>query len=282
MTKKKLIIIVLVLVFVAQMFLAITRGETDMSHIGEDPHKLHSVFGIDIPFGGINVNTIWVSWLVMFILIGSSFLVTRKMKQVPGRLQAAFELIIEGFKQLCVDTLGEKGLLFMPYVTTLFLFVLLCNWIGMIPAPHLEEPTQDLNTTLGLGIIAFLVSHIAAIRYKGLGKYIMEYFEPMITIKGIKIPNIIFMPLNVIGELGKLVSHSFRLYGNILGGIIIMQVVSNLVYYVMLPVGLNMFFGLFVGAVQAFVFAMLALTYIAVLVEGDDEEETVPEEAAAS
>jgi F-type H+-transporting ATPase subunit a len=276
MNKKKIILIILVTVFIVELALALTIGKSDMSHIGEAPHKMHEVFGFTIPFHGINTGTIGITWLVMAILLLVSFFATRAMSQVPKRLQAAFELIIEGFQKLCTDTLGKRGLVFMPYVTTLFLFVLLSNWIGMIPLPHFEEPTKDLNTTLGLGIIAFLVSHLAAIRYKGFGKYIMEYFEPMITIKGMKIPNFVFMPLNVIGEIGKLVSHSFRLYGNILGGIIIMQVVSNLVYYVILPVGLNLFFGLFVGAVQAFVFAMLALTYIAVLV-GDEEEEEAPQ-----
>lgn len=271
MSKKRLIITVILAVFVLEVIMAFLWIKPDMSHIGEDHHKIHSLFGIEIPFNGINTNTIMVSWIVMGLLIGFSFLVTRNLKEVPGRVQALFEIIIEAFTQLCKDTLGEKGIIFMPYVTSLFLFILLCNWIGLIPVPWLEEPTQDLNTTLGLGIIAFFVSHIAAIRYKGFGRYIAEYFEPMITIKGVRIPNVIFAPLNVIGELGKLVSHSFRLYGNILGGIIIMQVVSNLVYYVMLPVGLTMFFGLFVGAVQAFVFAMLALTYIAVLVAEDEE-----------
>lgn len=240
--------------------------QPDMSSVGEAPHKLHALGSLPLPFGGINVVTIIFSWIIMIVLIVISFGVARHLRRIPKRWQLVMEVFVSFFDKLCQDTLGEKGRKFLPYVATLFIFICLSNWIGLIPG--CEEPTRDLNTTLGLGIIAFFVSHIAAIRYKGIVKYIADYFEPMIEIKGVKIPNVVFAPLNLIGELGKLVSHSFRLYGNILGGAIIIQVLSNLIRYVGLPIVLNLFFGLFVGAVQAFVFAMLALTYIAVLVEG--------------
>jgi len=269
MKKKYIIIIAVVVIVVSQLIMAL-QIEMDMSHIGQPPHMHTEFFGMTIPLGGVNLITLSVSWGIMALLIIGSFLVTRKLQEVPGRWQALFEMILEGFDKICFDTLGAKGRLFMPYVTTLFLFILLSNWTGIlpkIPFIHIEEPTRDLNTTLGLGVIAFFVSHIAAIKYKGFVRYLADYFEPMFEIKGVKIPNIPFAPLNVIGELGKLVSHSFRLYGNILGGAIIIQVISSLTRYMILPIGLNFFFGLFVGAVQAFVFAMLALTYIAVLVE---------------
>ena len=268
MKKKQIIIGACLAIFIIEVIIGVFFVKTDMSNIGKPPHKVHEVFGVQIPFGGINVNTVAVSWGIMILLVVSAALATYRMKAVPGRLQCLFELIVESFDKICHDTLGDRSRIFMPYVTTLFLFILCCNWVGIIPLPHVEEPTADLNTTLGLGFIAFFVCHIAAIRYKGLGRYVADYFEPMIEIKGVKIPNVIFAPINLIGEIGKLISHSFRLYGNILGGAIIMQVISNLTHYILLPVGLNLFFGLFVGAVQAFVFAMLALTYISVLVEG--------------
>ena len=266
MMKKKLLVGGLVIIVVIQFFIAY-RITPDMSAIGKPPHKVHSVYGVAIPLGGINMTTVSVSWGIMLFLIMLSCFVRFRLKEVPGRVQVVFEFIIESFDTMCLESLGDKGRAFMPYITTLFLFILCCNWIGILPFTHIEEPTRDLNTTLGLGIIAFFVSHIAAVRYKGIKRYVADYFEPMIEIKSIKIPNILFAPLNIIGELGKLVSHSFRLYGNILGGAIIIQVISNLTRYLLFPVGLNLFFGLFVGAVQAFVFSLLALTYIAVLVE---------------
>lgn len=262
--KKKLLLCAVLLFVGIQIFIGI-QIEPDMSTVGEAPHKIHQIAGWEVPMHGINQQTVYVSWGIIAFICILAFLATRKLKRFPGRLQLVFELIVGAFDKLCVDTLGPKGRKFLPLVASLFLFICLANWSGMF---FFEEPTRDLNTTLGLGLLCFFVAHLAAIRYKGLGRYIMDYFEPMIEIKGVKIPNVVFAPLNLIGEVGKLISHSFRLYGNILGGAIIMQVVSNLSRFIVLPIGLNLFFGLFVGAVQAFVFAMLALTYVAVLVEG--------------
>jgi len=87
-------------------------------------------------------------------------------------------------------------------------------------------------------------------------------------------PFIVMLPLNIIGEIGKVISHSFRLFGNIKGGAIIMIVISYLISNVFLPIGLFGFFGIFVGTIQAFVFSMLALVYIAVWIAGDEEEHT--------
>ena len=99
-----------------------------------------------------------------------------------------------------------------------------------------------------------MIAHYVGIRTKGIGAYLKAYAEP-----------IFFMaPLNIIGELAKVVSISFRLYGNIMGGSIIILVVSDLVYHLILPPFLYGFFGLFVGTIQAFVFTMLTLVYISV------------------
>ena len=247
--KTKLIWLGVILFIGLEIYIG-SKIEPDMSHVGQAAHKIHEFAGHEIPLGGVNTETIYPSWGIMALIILFSFLATFRLKQVPGRLQLVFELFVGGFDSLCEATLGkERGRKFLPYVGTLFIFILLCNWISFIPIPSFHEPTKDLNTTLGLGIIAFFVSHIAAIRYKGLLTYIADYFEPMIEIKGIKIPNVVFAPLNLIGELGKLISHSFRLYGNILGGAIIIQVCSALTRYVVLPIGLNFFFVLFVGLV---------------------------------
>jgi F-type H+-transporting ATPase subunit a len=103
-------------------------------------------------------------------------------------------------------------------------------------------------------IAVIFVVHFEAIRIKGFGKYLKTYLDPFF----------IMAPLNVIGELAKGVSLAFRLFGNILGGAIIVMVISYLFKYTFLQVGLNLFFSLFVGSIQAFVFTMLGMTYIAV------------------
>ena len=127
--------------------------------------------------------------------------------------------------------------------------------IGMIPIPGFMEPTRNLNVPLGLGIFAVAIVHITALKVKGVWGHLQNYLNP--------VKNPLFL-LDIIGELSKVVSISFRLFGNVLGGAIIITVVSSLVSYVVFPVGLNLFFGMFVGTIQAFVFTMLALTYIGV------------------
>lgn len=204
--------------------------------------------------GGVNVPQLVSILVVDALLLALGLFVWRRARTVPSRLQALAELIVEAFERLCADTLGlELGRRFLPFIGTLFLFVWLSNLIGVVPFMH--EPTRYLSGPLGLGIICFFVAHITAMRMKGVGGYLKSYFEPM--------P--LFAPLNVIGELGKVVSHVFRLFGNIMGGAVIIGVVSVLLSFVLLPVPMSLFFGLFVGTVQAFVFTMLALVYIAVL-----------------
>jgi F-type H+-transporting ATPase subunit a len=105
--------------------------------------------------------------------------------------------------------------------------------------------------------MGFVLAHHAAIKSKGFKAYIKEYFQPIFFM----------MPLNVIGELAKIISISFRLFGNIMGGSIIILVVSYLCYNIILPPFLNAFFGLFVGTIQAFVFTMLTVVYISVQVK---------------
>ncbi len=115
-----------------------------------------------------------------------------------------------------------------------------------------SAPTDDLNTDLTLGLFVFLLSQGLAIYKKGLWKYIKSYFEPVAFL----------MPLNVIGELAKPISHSFRLFGNIMGGGILIAILSWLLKYFVVPAFLWAYFGLFVGLIQAFVFMMLAIAYI--------------------
>lgn len=167
--------------------------------------------------------------------------------------------------------MGRK---YFPYVMSLFLFILCSNYMPLIPIHFFEEkPTRDLNTTLGLGLFAFFVAHISGIRVKGFLGYLKHYFEPFIKIGKYEIPNFIFAPLHIVGEVGKVISHSFRLFGNITGETIIIVVVTNLVHFWLLPPVLNVYFIMLIGAIQAFVFTMLALTYLSIQVKHEGEEE---------
>jgi len=203
-----------------------------------------------------NLEAIVMTWIVMACLIAFGIFATRKKGVFPHSMQVLGELFISQLYDLTEDTLDkEMAKTYGPLTCALFMFLVISNWLGIIP--HLEEPTKDLNTPLGLGIMGFIIAHFAGIKSKGIKIYLKEYCSP-----------IFFMaPLNVIGELAKVISISFRLFGNIMGGSIIILVVSYLTYSVLLPPLLNAFFGLFVGTIQAFVFTMLTIVYISLQVK---------------
>ena len=201
----------------------------------------------------VNSTTIIMTWVVIGLVLAFAWVATRGRGLIPGPWQQIAELLVQWFKELVHDALGEAYReQYFPLICALFIFLLMCNWIGVLPG--MDEPTKDINTTLGLGLMGFVIAHGTAIKVKGLKQYLKEYFEPMFFL----------MPLNVVGEVAKVISISFRLFGNIMGGSIIIIVVSHLVYGLLLPPFLYGFFGLFVGTVQAFVFTMLTLVYISV------------------
>ena len=219
--------------------------------------KLHQLI---IPFFGhnitINLEVIVMTWIVFAVLIIFGLFASSKRDILPRPIQALGELIVNLLYELSEDALGEDlAKTYAPLICALFMFLLISNWLGIIP--HLDEPTKDLNTTLGLGLMGFAIAHYAGIKSKGFKAYFKEYFQPIFFM----------MPLNVIGELAKIVSISFRLFGNIMGGSIIILVISHLVYSIVLPPFLYAFFGLFVGTIQAFVFTMLTVVYISVQVK---------------
>lgn len=230
---------------------------------------------IFLPWAGMSVEinpvTLITTWAVILFIIALALLIRKNIKKIPGKLATTFELLYTAFENMSREALGKDAGKFTPLVFTLFIFVLLSNWIGIIPG--LKSPTYDLNTCLGLGIMVFAVCHVSAILHKGIKKYILDYTKPFFF----------FLPLNVVGEMGKVISHSFRLFGNMYAGGIILALAGPVIIRVFsalrLPpysaspvlVGSYMvlqgFFGLFVGTVQALVFSLLALTYIAVLRE---------------
>jgi len=224
-----------------------------MENLGRVHQLIVTLGGYQMTF---NIEAILMAWIVMAVWIVFAIFVIRNKGIVPHSMQALGELFVSQLYGLTEDALDkEMARKYGPLTCALFMFLVISNWLGVFP--HLEEPTKDLNTPLGLGIMGFLISHYAGIKAKGIKNYLLEYCSP-----------IFFMaPLNIIGELAKVISISFRLFGNIMGGSIIILVVSYLTYNVLLPPVLNAFFGLFVGTIQAFVFTMLTVVYISVQVK---------------
>lgn len=196
-------------------------------------------------------DTLIVAWLSVLIIIISAKLATRKLTIKPGKVQNAVEMLITSFIDQLEPMLPGEGWRFLPFIGTLFIFVGVGNLIGLVPG--LTSPTGDLNTTLGLALVVFLVSNYEGIKAHGLWGYLKGFGQPVIFL----------LPINIIGELAKPISHSFRLFGNVVGGGIIMTLVYQVVPG-LIPVPLHAWFGLFVGLIQALIFGMVAIAYISV------------------
>lgn len=205
------------------------------------------------------------------VLVVFALLSTRNMQKRPGKLQNLAELIYEGFEGLVVSTAGEHGRKYVPLVGTLFLYILICNLFGLLPAPFVA-PTASLNTTIALALLVFLYVQFEGIRTNGIGGYLGHF-------AGIgKVPLFIAPLLFVVelmGELAKPFSLAIRLYGNMFGK---EQVVLALIgffaiplfksYYIPLPVQFPiLLLGLLVAFVQAFVFALLTTIYLGLMTE---------------
>jgi F-type H+-transporting ATPase subunit a len=223
--------------------------------------KLYNLFKFLSKFGTVPFTPMGTFQLLRMILIVDIVLllmalfIRKSLARRPAKSQIIFELVYTSLEEFVTETLGKDKVNYTPYIVTLFIFIWVCNMIGMIPIPGFMEPTRNLNVPLGLGFMVVIVVHFTAIKMKGAWKHIQNYINP------VKNPLCL---LDIVGEASKVVSISFRLFGNILGGAIIILVVSSLVSFVVLPIGLTLFFGVFVGTIQAFVFTMLALTYIGV------------------
>jgi F-type H+-transporting ATPase subunit a len=224
-----------------------------MEELGKIHQLVISIAGYQVR---LNLELMLMTWIVIGVLIVFGWLCASGRAMVPTRFQVVGELLVSKLYELTEDAMGKRlAQTYSSLICALFMFLVLCNWIGIIP--YLHEPTKDLNTPLSLGLMGFAIAHYAGIKSKGFKNYAKEYFQPMFFM----------MPLNLIGELAKVISISFRLFGNIMDGSIIITVVSYLTYSVLLPPLLNAFFGLFVGTIQAFVFTMLTVVYISVQVK---------------
>lgn len=214
-----------------------------------EPNIVFHLLGMPVP------DFVVVIWGVMAAIILFAYFATRNMTQVPGRAQNLAELIMGFFEGLVGDMMGkERAEKFFPLIATIGIFTLTLNLSGMLP--FVNPPTSRLETTFALGLLVFVVVHGYAIKVKGLKAYLKGYVDPYAFM----------LPINIVGEFGKLLSHSFRLYGNMFGGVVMTFVFYQLAPWV-LPGILNVWFGAFVGVIQSLVFTMLAVAYIQVMAE---------------
>ena len=218
--------------------------------------------------------TMLTVWLVMILLIGYALLVRSKLALVPGKLQSVSELVVGGGYDYVLDVLGDKKATdrYFPVIMTIFVFILSINWIGLVPGvgafgtyhegklvPWLYPGSTDLNITIGLTLVAFFTIELAGVLGIGLWKYAGKF----INFSGV-MPFLLGL-MELISELARLVSFSFRLFGNIFAGKTLLLVAMFFVPY-FLPVPVYAY-ELFVGFIQALVFAILTLFFIKLALE---------------
>lgn len=207
-------------------------------------HKLAHVAGLTF-----NLDTLMMTWLTMAIVIFIAMLATRRIALIPSRWQSMLELAITALLEQMETNMGPRGRKLAPLIITLFLFLLISNWLGLIPG--FTSPTNDLNTTLGLALMVIVLVHVLGVINRGPIAYFKHFFEPYVP----------FVIINVIEELAKPITLSFRLFGNILAGEVLIIILGLLVPYVVPTAWLA--FSVFVGVIQAFIFTMLSMSYLA-------------------
>jgi len=229
-----------------------------LEHLGEKLILHVSLGSFSFSF---DILTVIMSWIVIIVLVVVALILRRGLRQdieeKPSRTQAILESLIDLLKGQLTSSFSSDKLAkeLFPFVSTVFMFVLVSNWLSVIP--YCESPTKDLNVTLSLALLVFVMSQLLAVRMRGGIRYLKGFLEPYPFM----------LPLNIVSEIAKPISHSFRLFGNTFGGAILVTVVSAKFAPVLVPAALNAFYGLFVGAIQAFVFAILTVAYINVAVE---------------
>ena len=242
-----------------------------MPHIEIAAEKLFFIFGFPV------TNTLVTSWIVMGILIGGAFVISRRVELIPHGLQNLFESFCDGFLNLMQQIFGnrKKAEEYFPLIATVFLFILISNWLGIFPGvgsigfyeqvrgekfftPIFRSAASDLNVTLALATVMVFLIHISGMAALGVRAHLSKFF----SLKG---PIEFFVGiLELVSEFAKIISFSFRLFGNIFAGEVLLIVTGFLAPFIApLPF---LALEIFVGFVQALVFAMLSMVFISIAV----------------
>lgn len=225
-------------------------------------------------------NTLLHTLIVDVVLLGGAFYLAKTIKPIPSLLQNTVEIAIESFYSLTESIAKSRTAMIFPFAMTFFLFILLANWTSLVPGfgsigsiekinhktilvPLFRGATSDINTTLGLALVSVIATHLMSIQVLGIKEYLGRFFSlnPINLFVGI---------LEIVSEITKIVSLSFRLFGNIFAGEVVLARVSNISAFLFpLPFLLLEFI---VGIVQALVFSILTLVFMAILTTPHHQE----------
>ncbi|MDO4324133.1 MAG: F0F1 ATP synthase subunit A [Lachnospiraceae bacterium] len=213
-----------------------------------------TVFTIPV-LGGIGVaESTVITWVIMALLVLLSLWLTRDLKvnQISKR-QAAVEALVTWLNGFVEDMIGEEGKEYVPYLVSVLIYIAVANVIGLI---GLKPPTKDLNVTVALAVMSIVLIEASGIRKKGLKKWAKGFAEPVAIIAPINVLEIFIRPLSL----------CMRLFGNVLGAFVIMELIKQLVP-VGLPLPFSFYFDIFDGLIQAYVFVFLTSLFIKEAVE---------------
>lgn len=204
-------------------------------------------FDIPIP------QSVLVTWLVMAFLVILSIIFTRNLQVVPKGKQAVFESLMEFIYGLFYNILGERGKRYIPYLITVLLYLAISNMMGLV---GIAPPTKDLNVTAGLALMSIVLIQYASIHQRGVGGWLKHFSHPIALIT----------PMNILELAIKPVSLCMRLFGNVLGAYIVMELIIYCVPAVVPLVG-SLYFDIFDGLLQAYVFCFLTSLFIQEAIE---------------
>ncbi|OGD83294.1 ATP synthase F0 subunit A [Candidatus Curtissbacteria bacterium RIFCSPLOWO2_02_FULL_40_11] len=221
-------------------------------------------------------NSILTTWIVTAVLIGFAYFATKKVSLVPNTIQNLAEIMVDTFNDLVSTIAGDKTKVFLPIVASFFFFILFGNYLGLLPGigsigffeyhngkevfvPFLRSINSDLNTTVALALVSLFATHYLAIKYLGVSGYLGKFFalNPIFLFVGL---------LEIIGEATKILSLSFRLFGNIFAGEVLLTTATTNLFAYVVPIPFY-FLEILVGFVQALIFAMLTLVFMVILTQ---------------
>ncbi len=206
--------------------------------------------GYSLMLGSLTIHASIIStWCVMMFIISLVWLATRQMQMLPSGMQTVIEGIFEAMEQAVLEVTPEHGRLIMPFISTLWVFLIIANMVGLIPGLH--SPTADLSVTSALAILVFLSVHWFGIRIQGLKKYLHHYLQPTPML----------LPFHIISEFTRTLALAIRLFGNVMS----LEMAAMLIVLVagfLAPIPILMLH-IIEALVQAYIFGMLALIYLA-------------------
>ena len=207
-----------------------------------------TVFTLPI-IGGISESVV-VTWIIMAVLVLASIILVRNLKvENPGKVQLALESGIEWAENFFIDVLGEENKGYVPYLITVLLYLACSNTIA--PLFGFKPPTKDLNVTAALAIMSMCLIEFSGIRKNGFGHWVKHFAQPVPVVAPIMVLEIVIRPLSL----------CMRLFGNMLAGFVVMELLKTLVPLI-IPIPVSFYFDIFDGLLQAYVFVFLTALFM--------------------